>query len=113
MRAMIISALLLLATSAWSADLPKPSFVNENSLLESFPIGKATKEEVYEAYGPPVKTVKGLPYDGETWSYNKGIDSNEFTFVFRGNIAYDVIVRYSSGGFLASDRSARKIQSGK
>ena len=111
MRLTTSLVMLLIALAVCAAELPEMSFINENSLLESFPLGKATKEEVYEAYGPPQKQIKGLPFDGEAWSYSKGRDSKEFTFTFRGNIVYDVRVRYSVG--LLEDKSARKMQNAK
>jgi len=113
MRRIISIAVLLITVTAWAADLPKMSYINENSLLQAFPLGKATKDEVYEAYGPPNKQITGLPFDGEAWSYRRGGDSKEFTFVFRGNIVHDVMVRYPGGGFLSEDRSARKMQGAK
>jgi len=113
MRPTMTLAILLITLTAWAAELPNISFINENSLLQNFPLGKATKEEVYEAYGPPKKQITGLPFDGEAWSYSKGGDSKEFTFVFRGNIVHDVMVRYPGGGFHSEDRSARKMQGAK
>jgi hypothetical protein len=102
----------LIALAAWAADLPKMSYINENSLLSGFPLGTATKKEVYEAYGPPEKRLTGLPYDGETWSYSQGSQTGkEFTFEFRGDVVYDVIVRYRVGGF--EQRSARQMQGAK
>jgi len=113
MRTILFIAALLIAVSSRAADLPQMSYINENSLLENFPLGKATKEDVYEAYGPPKRQIKDLPFNGEAWSYSKGQDSKEFTFAFRGNIVHDVIVRYAVGGFLSEDRSARKMQGAK
>jgi hypothetical protein len=89
------------------------SFINENKLLEAFPLGKATKEQVLDTYGPPQKQLTGLPLNGEAWVYNTGQGSKEFQFLFRGDLVHDVIVRYPGAGFLASDRSARKIQGTK
>ena len=113
MRLTIPVAVLLIPFAVLAANLPEMSFINENSLLENFPLGKATKEEVYEAYGPPQKQIKDLPFNGEAWSYSKGGNSKEFTFTFRGNFVHDVMVRYPGGGFLSEDRSARKMQGKK
>jgi hypothetical protein len=113
MRAIALIAAALVALGGWAADLPQMSFINENSLLESFPLDKATREQVLDAYGPPQKQLTGLPLNGEAWIYSKGKDSKEFQFVFRGDLVHDVIVRYPGAGFLASDRSARKIQGSK
>ena len=109
----VFTALLLATTTAAATELPKMSFINENALLEAFPLGKATKEQVLDAYGPPQKQLTGLPLNGEAWVYNKGQDSKEFQFVFRGDLVHDVIVRYPAGGVIFSDRSARKMQGAK
>jgi len=112
MRLTTSLALLAIALAAWAADLPKMSYINENSLLSAFPLETATKKEVYDSYGPPEKRLTGLPYDGETWTYSQGSQTGkEFTFEFREDVVYDVIVRYRVGGF--EQRSARQIQGSK
>lgn len=109
----VVTALLMGMATAAAGDLPPMSFINENTLLESFPLGKATKEQVLDAYGPPQKQLTGLPLNGEAWVYNKGQGSKEFQFVFRGDLVHDVIVRYPGAGVFFSDRSARKMQGSK
>ncbi len=112
MRLTISLAVLLITVTAWAADLPKLSYINENSVLQTFPLGTANKEAVYETYGPPENRLTGLPFDGETWTYSQGSQAGkEFVFEFRGNVVHDVIVRYRVGGF--EKRSARQMQGTK
>jgi hypothetical protein len=105
---LLVVAGLLNATQGWAVDLPKMSFVNENKLLKAFPLEKATKKDVIGAYGPPDKTVTGLPDQGEAWTYGHGAEGKTFTFMFRGETVYDVEVRYPNR--IYKPRTARKKQ---
>lgn len=109
MRLSIFIAIALIAGMAWAAELPKISYINENSVLQAFPLGTATKQQVYEAYGPPENRLTGLLFDGEIWTYSQGSQTGkEFIFEFRGNVVYDVTVCYRVGGF--EKRSAHQMQ---
>ena len=99
---------LLNVNPSWATDLPKMSLLN-NKLLKIFPLEKATKADVMDAYGTPDKTVTGLPHNGEAWTYGYATEDKTFTFVFRGDIVYDVEVRYPDR-LLFKPRTARKKQ---
>ena len=65
----IISALLI-ASTASAGDLPNMSFINENTLLETFPLGKANKEQVLDAYAR-----RDVPQAMEVWRGDEEIDA--------------------------------------
>ena len=108
LKRFLLVILLVTTPLVWAVDLPKLSYINEKKVLKTFPLEKATKKDVYSKYGPPNQSITGLPFNGESWTYSKGPESKTFTFVFRGDKVYDVIVRYRAGIF--KDKSARKIQ---
>lgn len=102
----LIFIFLLPQASVARDDLPKMSVINEMNILKKFPLEQVTKTEVFEFYGPPTSKVDGLPHKGEAWTYGRS-SKKTFTFVFRGNTVYDIVVRYS-GPY--KPRTARKKQ---
>lgn len=110
MKKIILIALFITTTSISQAmELPEMSYSYQVDFLKIFPLDKATKADVLNAYGPP-RSQMDLTENVSTWMYYKyTADEVSFTIQFRNGKVYDIVNRYK--GFLGpTERKARELQ---